>query len=221
MLAQYVPPGTELDNWNGAYYVSLIGFRFQDTRVLGLPLAFHSEFQEVNLRTYVRRQVGNDVHHGVRFIQELVSRPMIAAGARLTFNEPYRVVDMDERTSSGIPGEPISSVEYRWKWRTEWCGLSVTLKGLPSVPSPGSEEDFIMYKEWGFTPQRDGSAIEYHVEHPRWSVWQVSEGRAYGSVGESPGPIWSIVFGSAPHSVFFADGSEVIIYQPERITPKP
>jgi uncharacterized protein len=217
ILAQYVPRGTELDNWNGGYYVTLVGFRFLDTRVLGLPVPFHGDFQEVNLRTYVRRTAGQEVHRGVRFLQELVSSPVIATGARVTFNEPYRVVDMDRRVNSGEPGEPVASVEYRWRWKTEWCGLAVTLKGSATPPAANSEEEFITYKRWGFTPQRDGGTIEYHVEHPNWNVWQVADARVYGSVGESDGPMWSTIFGSRPHSVFFADGSPITIYRPARI----
>jgi uncharacterized protein YqjF (DUF2071 family) len=220
LLTPHVPTGTELDNWNGAYYVSLVGFRFLDTRVLGMPVPLHSDFQEVNLRTYTRRRIENEIRRGVTFLRELVSRPVIAASARLTFNEPYHVVDMEETIVRPYADQP-PSVEYRWRWKEEWCGLRAVPEGLPAVPAPESEEDFITQKPWGFTTQRDDGTVEYHVEHPRWRVWQVSDARVYGSVSESPDPalnlIWSTVFGSEPHSAFFAEGSAITIYQPERI----
>ncbi|HEY8164215.1 MAG TPA: DUF2071 domain-containing protein [Gemmatimonadaceae bacterium] len=221
VLAPFVPMGTELDNWNGAFYVSLVGFRFLDTRVLGMPVPLHTSFDEVNLRMYVRREIGNEVHRGVCFLQELVSRPVIAASARLTFNEPYRVVEMDEHIVPRGAGEPPSSVEYRWKWSEEWCGFIIKPKGSPSLPGPSSEEEFITDKPWGFTTQRDGGTLEYHVDHPRWRVWPIDDASVYGSVGESPEPklsaVWSTIFGSTPHSVFFAEGSTITIYSPERI----
>ena len=54
ILASYVPAKTELDSWQGSYYVSLVGFRFLNTRLLGFSIPFHEHFEEVNLRFYVR-----------------------------------------------------------------------------------------------------------------------------------------------------------------------
>ncbi len=55
LLQPYVPAGTELDDWRGETFVSVVGFRFLDTRVKGLPIPFCRNFDEVNLRFYVRR----------------------------------------------------------------------------------------------------------------------------------------------------------------------
>ena len=44
-----------------AAYVSLVGFRFLNTRVLGVSIPFHRDFDEVNLRFYVRRNIGSEV----------------------------------------------------------------------------------------------------------------------------------------------------------------
>lgn len=50
-----VPAGTELDDWRGRTFVSLVGFMFLNTRVLGVGVPRHRDFEEVNLRFYVRR----------------------------------------------------------------------------------------------------------------------------------------------------------------------
>jgi hypothetical protein len=55
-LTGRVPGGTELDTWRGRTYLSLVGFLFLDTRVLGVPIPFHRDFEEVNLRFYVPRR---------------------------------------------------------------------------------------------------------------------------------------------------------------------
>ena len=60
VLAPWVPAGTELDPWEGRYLASVVGFQFLDTRLLGIPVPFHRDFEEVNLRFYVRRTVGGD-----------------------------------------------------------------------------------------------------------------------------------------------------------------
>ena len=38
MLKPLVPAGTELDSWEGQTLVSLVGFLFSDTRLLGVPV---------------------------------------------------------------------------------------------------------------------------------------------------------------------------------------
>src|SRR6266550_3971079 len=57
VLGPHVPKGTELDHRNGNHFVSLVGFLFLDTHILSLPAFFHQNFEEVNLRFYVRRTV--------------------------------------------------------------------------------------------------------------------------------------------------------------------
>jgi uncharacterized protein YqjF (DUF2071 family) len=54
VLMPYVPRGTELDLWNGKNLISVVGFMFLNTRVFGIPIPFHRDFEEVNLRIYVR-----------------------------------------------------------------------------------------------------------------------------------------------------------------------
>ena len=85
-LSRYVPPGTTLDSFNGRTYLSLVGLRFCNTKLLGcFPVPFHVNFDEVNLRFYVRRKEGNDVRRGVVFIAEVVPRRAIAMTARLVY----------------------------------------------------------------------------------------------------------------------------------------
>jgi hypothetical protein len=50
LLTHLVPRGTDLDEFEGKTYVSLVGFRFERTRVRGLWVPFHADFDEMNLR---------------------------------------------------------------------------------------------------------------------------------------------------------------------------
>ncbi len=94
LLRPLVPAGTELDDWHGVPLVSLVGFRFLDTRVRGLGIPGHRSFEEVNLRFYVRREASDGVRRGVVFIRELVPRSLVAAAARFLYNEPYQALPM-------------------------------------------------------------------------------------------------------------------------------
>src|SRR5205823_4955752 len=89
LLRPYVPVGTELDSFGGQAFVSLVGFRFLGTKVLGVPVPFHRDFDEVNLRFYVRRRAGAIIRRGVVFIREIVPRHAIATIARVVYNENY------------------------------------------------------------------------------------------------------------------------------------
>ncbi|HET7620425.1 MAG TPA: DUF2071 domain-containing protein [Gemmatimonadaceae bacterium] len=220
LLRPYVPAGTELDCWNGATYLSIVGLLFRDTRVLGVPVPFHRHFEEVNLRIYVRRTVDDEVRRAVTFIRELVPRRAIATIARLTYNEPYTALPMRHRLgpTDDRTGAP-AMVEYRWLHHGDWCRLSVEPTGVARPLEAGSEEEFITEHYWGYTRQRDGGTIEYRVEHPPWRVWQLRNARLQGDLASLYGSELASVLSGTPASVFLADGSAVSILAPERLRP--
>src|SRR5689334_6454239 len=78
VLQPFVPEGTELGSWQGRTYISVVGFQFLRTRVWGVPIPFHRNFEEVNLRFYVRRKAPEGWRRGVVFIKEIVPRAAIA-----------------------------------------------------------------------------------------------------------------------------------------------
>ena len=75
LLVPYLPVGLEIDFFQGATYVSLVGFQFLDTRLFGaLALPWHTNFDEINLRFYVRLRASDGFRRGVVFIKEIVLR---------------------------------------------------------------------------------------------------------------------------------------------------
>ena len=79
LLNRYVPAGTTLDSFEGRAYLSLVGFQFCRTKLFGcLSVPLHVNFDEVNLRFYVRRREGAEDKRGVVFIAEVVPRRAIA-----------------------------------------------------------------------------------------------------------------------------------------------
>ena len=218
LLRPYVPAGTELDFWNGAAYLSIVGFLFRDTRVLGVPVPLHRRFEEVNLRFYVRRPVDGEVRRAVTFVRELVPRRAIATVAKLTYNEPYTALPMRHHLGplDSATGAP-SLVEYGWRRSNEWNRLSVEPVGVARALEAGSEEEFITEHYWGYTRQRDGSTVEYRVEHPPWRVWQVRNARLEGDLAPLYGDEVASAIAGAPASAFLADGSKVTLRTPERL----
>jgi len=218
LLAPHVPAGTSLDAWRGETYVSAVGFLFRDTRLLGVPVPFHRHFEEVNLRLYVRRTVGGEVRRGVTFIRELVPGVAIAAVARAAYNEPYRALPMRHRIGPlRAPGATPEVVEYGWRQGAAWGGLRVEPAGEPEPLRSGSEEEFITEHYWGYTAQRDGSTVEYRVEHPRWRTWRVDRATIEGDLTELYGPAFARVLAEPPASAFLAEGSPVTVFAPTRL----
>jgi uncharacterized protein YqjF (DUF2071 family) len=212
VLRPLVPRGTELDAWQGRTYASVVGFLFLKTRVLGLPVPFHSNFEEVNLRFYVRREGDGGFRRGVVFVKEIVPRWAIAAIARWVYGERYVALPMDHRVEA-----TDGSVAYSWRSDRRREGLSVRADGPPRALEEGSEEEFITEHYWGYTAQRDGGTVEYGVEHPRWTVRDVSEARLDADVATLYGPAFAPFLAGEPRSAFLAEGSPIVVRRGARI----
>jgi len=215
ILAQYLPKGTELDDRRGRHYVSLVAFLFLDTHILGVPALFHQNFEEVNLRFYVRRRVGEETRSGVVFIREFVPLFLVAGTARLTYNEPYRTVPM-QHSIVKTKGD-LQSVEYLFGGPRDQCRIALHAGGPPQEMEPGSEEEFLSERGWGYTRQRDGGTIEYRVEHARWRVWPDARSELDGPLEAFYDEPFPGILSGAPASAFVADGSAVAVHMPQRI----
>ena len=216
ILHPYVPKGTSLEPFDGMALVSVVGFLFQDTKLKGVPVPFHRNFEEVNLRFYVRREVDDEVRRGVVFIKEIVPRSALALVARLVYNENYVAMSMEHEL--GMDGDvPVDPVVYRWRWHDEWNEMAVTPYGDPMLPEPGSEVEFITEHYWGYAVQRDGGTVEYRVAHPTWEVWSVVDPVFLCDVAALYGQQFVAPMDRQPHSAFLARGSKVDVYSGERI----
>ena len=208
LLDPLVPAGTTLDRWDGHALVSLVGFLFSDTRLLGLPVPLHRTFEEVNLRFYVRGPAP-EFRRAVVFIRELVPRWAIAAVARGIYNEPYLAVPMRHRWSLTKDDGEIS---YGWTYAAADFEIGARVIGAPAPLQEGSEAEFITEHYWGYTRQRDGRTLEYQVEHPRWHVWTASECWFRGPAASLYGQEFGAVLSGEPRSAFVAVGSPVVVH---------
>lgn len=211
VLRPLVPRGTELDLWDGRCFVSVVGFRFLNTRLMGVPVPFHSNFLEVNLRFYVRRAVDGEVRHGVAFIKEIVPRRAIAWVARVVYNENYVALPMRHAVDD-------ASARYEWRLDGTWNGLALAGLGDWEGADPASEAAFITEHYWGYAVQRDGSTLEYQVEHPRWRVAQATDVELACDVGRLYGNEFAEALSRKPASAFLADGSAIVVRRGRRLT---
>ncbi len=218
ILEPLVPRGMELDRWGSRALVSLVGFRFLNTRVLGVSVPLHRHFDEVNLRFYVRRRVVEGWRRAVVFVREIVPRRVIALVARLWYNEPYLALPMrHEIQMAGAEHAEPGRVRYEWRRGGRWHRLEASTVGPPCPPAENSEEEFISEHHWGYTVQRDGGCLEYQVGHPRWRVWQTSRALLDCEVGPLYGPAFVPHLRGQPVSAFVADGSAVVVFRGRRL----
>ncbi|HJQ27621.1 MAG TPA: DUF2071 domain-containing protein [Blastocatellia bacterium] len=217
LLAARVPRATELDSWQGKTMVSVVGFMFLETRVLGVRVPFHVRFEEVNLRFYVRRKADDGWRRGVVFVKEIVPRRAVAFGARLFYNENYVAWPMRHRVELEELTAARGSVEYGWRAAGRWHHLRAETAGAARALVDGSEAEFITEHYWGYAVQRDGGTVEYQVEHPRWQVWEAAASAFDCDVQAVYGAAFVEALSGKPSSAFVADGSAITVRRGVRI----
>jgi uncharacterized protein YqjF (DUF2071 family) len=215
ILSPYLPPGTVLDLWQGKALVSMVGFMFIDTRVLGIKWPWHVNFEEVNLRFYVRHFNGKEWKRGAVFISEIVPKRMIALIANNLYKEHYRALPMRH---SVIPAKDAhAQFLYEWNLNGQWNKLGATVSDHFEDIKPGSPEEFIFEHYWGYNGLNSVKTMEYQVEHISWQVAKVKDCVFDADVKELYGDNFVPFLQREPYSAFFANGSDINVRIGEQI----
>lgn len=208
ILQKYVPKGTELDFWNGKCYVSFIGFMFENVRVLGLKIPFHSDFEEVNLRFYVRRYENGVWKRGAVFISEIVPKYAISFVANTFYNEHYSTLPMKHKLTVL---ENSREFLYQWKVNNNWNSIHVETQKNAIAIEPDSEAEFITEHYFGYTKINENNTYEYQVTHPRWQQYEVTKNLSRIDFEGVYGKEFAFITELEPTSVFLAVGSPITI----------
>ena len=227
VVARVAPAGTEVDLHEGEAYISIVGFRFQNTRLFGLPIPGHTRFDEINLRHYVRRTVNDEVRRGVTFVREVAPRRAIAIVANRLYNENYVVRPM--RHVIAMAGGELrvgDTIEYGWgsgagsflrQNTLVWNRFGARVATPLGIPATGSLEEFIVEHYWGYGSDGRGRTIEYRVAHPAWRVstatdvcWDCDVESTYRS------PFAQYLM-TKPASAIIAEGSAVQVFRGRRL----
>lgn len=207
VLKKYLPHKTEIDIWEDTCYVSLVGFMFLNTKLKGFSIPFHANFEEVNLRFYVRYRDHDGWKRGVVFIKEIVPKPALTFIANTIYKEKYETMPMNH---SWLTREDTLMVEYQWK-KNEWNSFRVKASRYGMEIKDGSEEEFITEHFWGYTFVSKSKTSEYGVEHPRWKIYPVREHSIDVNFGNVYGKDFNFLLHEKPKSVFLAEGSEIVV----------
>ncbi|RYY69222.1 MAG: DUF2071 domain-containing protein [Chitinophagaceae bacterium] len=217
VLEPHLPPYTQLDLFEGKALVSVVGFLFNNTKVLGIPWPMHTKFEEVNLRYYIKHFDGQQWKRGVGFISEIVPRSIISTLANTLYNEHYSTAQM--KHSIEVSAEEIK-VAFHWKKRrANWNSLEVTAQNKAMAIEQESEAQFILEHYWGYNKLNKTTSIEYGVEHASWEIYPVKNYSIKADVDGLYGASFAAFISNVePQSVFLARGSDVTVRRPTRIT---
>ena len=208
LLGPFLPNGTQWDLYEGNCFLSLVGFMFINTRLLGSKIPFHTDFEEVNLRFYVKRKENGAWKRGVVFIKEIVPRHALTLVANTLYKERYETQPMSHRWQVDAK---TRTVEYRWKKEGRWQTFSITAGIDPSVIDPGSDTEFITEHYWGYSKVNGLTTNEYEVTHPKWMQYKVEQFEIDVDFAATYGTGFSFMNGAAPASVMLAEGSEITV----------
>ena len=210
LLIGRVPLGTTLDFHDGKCFVSLVAFMFLDTRVLKIPVPFHINFEEVNLRFYVKRETPDETKRGVVFVKEIVPRLAIATVARVFYGEPYEAWRMSHAKTD-------KELSYAW-WKADCTNrIKVEVGESLGVPAENSHGEFIIEHYWGYTKRGTNRTDEYKVEHPKWELFSVKDYEIEVDFGRLYGNDFALLSEAKPHSILLAKGSPVSVYKGAKI----
>ncbi|NHN27878.1 DUF2071 domain-containing protein [Flavobacterium jejuense] len=208
ILEKHLPKGTEIDLYNGKCYVSLVGFLFQNTRILGWKIPFHVNFEEVNLRFYVKRKENNEWKRGVVFIKEIVPKPALTFVANTIYKEHYQTLPMKHSITSSQEG---SQLVYQWKSGNKWNSIEINVKKELLPIEENTEAKFICEHYFGYTKYSANKTFEYEVKHPRWEQYEVIATKIEVDFSSNYGSDFAHLKDLKPTSVILAKGSEVSV----------
>ncbi|MEP6748491.1 MAG: DUF2071 domain-containing protein [Bacteroidota bacterium] len=209
VLQTYLPAHTELDSFNGKYYVSLVGFMFEKVKIKSISIPFHTNFPEINLRFYVKlTDKDGSVKRGVVFISEIVPKAAIAWVANNIYREKYVATAMKH---SVLLSDKALELTYSWYWKGKDNLISANAANQLWPIEPGTAEAFIFEHYFGFAKVNDATTNMYTVEHPTWNTYPVHSYKIDCNFQNFYGSEFSFLDNAIPDSVFIAAGSAVVI----------
>ena len=228
-LLPLLPAGLTLDCWQGSAWLSLVGLCFDDTRIYGIP-AWPRRYPEVNLRFYVRPIAADDAAPGVVFLRQIVPHRITAVAARRLYGEPF--VQRPVRCQT----DPSGALTYQWRsantdvtaaatgqrWHTFQAWPSADAATPPALAAPGSLDEFLTARYWGYNGKPAGLARAYQLTRPPWRLQPAAATRIdadltseYGS-GEHAAAL-AAAMSRPPASALLASDCRARIHRPRRL----
>jgi hypothetical protein len=164
-IARHLPPGLEVDTYDGQAWIAVVPFRMRDVRPRWLPsIPGISHFPELNVRTYVVR----DGKPGVWFFSLDADNAFAVRTARTFYSLPYFRAQM--RCSRRDAWIDYSS--RRNDSRAEPACFEGRYRRLEAMESvqPGSLEHFLTERYCLYTADPEGRTLRAEIHHRPWPL---------------------------------------------------
>jgi len=164
LLQAKLPPGLELDLFDGQAWLGVVPFRMSNVGPRGLPaLPWVSAFPELNVRAYVTR----GGKPGVYFFSLDAANPLAVQTARALFHLPYFRARMSVEPhgdgiaydSRRINASPPADLVCRYR-----------PIGAAIAPVPGTLEHFLTERYCLYTVPRDLRPRRLEIHHRPWPL---------------------------------------------------
>ena len=162
MVARLLPPGLEVDTFDGSAWVGLIPFSMRGIGVPGLPgVPYFGSFPEVNVRTYVIK----DGVPGVWFCSLDINRLAPTLVARTTYRIPYC---WGQASHLRVGNQLTTQVQRRWPHRGPRTDILIEIGKTIAEPT---DLDVFLSARWGLYSRGRAGRVRYApIEHPRWPL---------------------------------------------------
>jgi uncharacterized protein YqjF (DUF2071 family) len=161
-----VPPGLEIDSFDGRAWIGVVPFEMRNVAPQGLPpIPTASDFPELNVRTYVK----HGAHAGVWFFSLDAGSWLAVMGARGAANLPY----FHARMAITRPGPDDVSYESE---RTHPGSTPAAFRawyrptGDAFASVPGTFEDWSTNRLCLFSSTHEGGLQRLDIEHAPWPL---------------------------------------------------
>lgn len=201
-----LPPGLDVDVFEGRAWVGLIPFSMRKVGVPRLPaVPYLGSFPEINVRTYVTR----GGIPGVWFFSLDVNRLLPALVARLSYRLPY----CWGSASHVVEGRSLTTrVHRRWPRGSADTAIEMTIGDPVDEPT---DFDHWSSARWGLYSRGFGDRLMYApVDHPRWSLYSATLDRLDDTLVTAAG----LSAPSGEPRCLFSPGVPVRIGVPRRVT---
>ena len=224
IIKHLAPPGTEPDLHDGQSYISIVGFRFENVRLFGLPIPGHTSFPEINLRYYVRRTVARRTPPRRRLRPRDRPPPRrrypCQPSLQRKLRHPPHAQRKPNRRPRSRPGDnahlhlEIAAPRLRFSSKDSTNNhLAAQVAAPLALPTPGSLEEFIVEHYWGYTHGRDGQTREYQVAHIPWRIAPADNVTWNCDIAANYDPPLAEFLTAPPTSAFIAEGSPIQVFR--------
>lgn len=195
LLRPSVPSQLDLDFFGNETWVSLVAFTMEQIRPRHLPaIGFVSNFDEINLRTYVRS--GNK--SGVYFLSIEAGKSFSAYTARMLSGLPY------ERASIFR----LNGTVQRYKCTNIKRGSHLDASFVPGTGIVNKTPlELFLTEKYCLYMEKSGQLFRYDIHHKPWNLYEVEQIDLKLSyrIGET-------ALSGKPDLIHYSDGVKVIAW---------